>query len=803
MRPIAPPFATRLSVAAVLLAIRRRLPFTHLRTRLTVLYAALFGVAMLLVSLAVFTAINQAAERQVRDELTASGTVFDRVWSLRSDRLREGASLLSRDFGFREAVATRDDATIVSAMENLKRRFSIDRAFILGVDGRVIGADAAPMAADAEKLTEAFSNASDPQGVVMLGGHPFQIMSAPVLSPDQIGWLVFAIRLDRAEMKALERLSAVPLRAEVLHRDARGWRLDGVAKESERETLSGFIDHALAMNMSTPNMLDEPAGRSVALVKRLPALTEDAPAVLLLRFPLSLALAPYRPLLAVVLLAALAGLAVVGWGSWALAKGITRPLSELDDAARRLQAGQDAHVQIETKDEIGRLAESFNTMATSIRDRERRITHLAMHDGETGLPNRLALERVVEALSDLPEDQVYIAALGIQRFDHVRGAIGYAVAAQAMRMLGNRLAGLAPASGVARIANDMLAFALIAEDVAAAGEQATRLMLALEHPVKVGGIAVDVELNLGLAPVRKAGGPGEVIERASIALDQARQKRAKVAFFDAEAYGDPAANLSLMSDLLAGLDTGEVELFYQPKFDMRQRRVSGAEALIRWRHPTRGMMAPDLFIPMAEETNNIRILTEWVIKRAVADQADFARAGHDLAVAVNISGRTLGEADFADFALEQAAGATGSLVFEITETAVIEHPEVALAMLDRFAAAGIGISIDDFGTGLSSLAYLKRIPSQELKMDKSIVEGVTESKRDALIVRSTIDLAHSLGLKVTAEGIETAACFQMLQIMGCDMAQGYLISKPLPCGELLKFLEEDSPAERVLGLAAG
>jgi EAL domain-containing protein (putative c-di-GMP-specific phosphodiesterase class I) len=211
------------------------------------------------------------------------------------------------------------------------------------------------------------------------------------------------------------------------------------------------------------------------------------------------------------------------------------------------------------------------------------------------------------------------------------------------------------------------------------------------------------------------------------------------------------------------------------------------------------MLSPDVFIPMAEETGHIRTLTEWVIRRAVADQADFARAGHKLDVSVNISGRTLSEEDFTEFALAQAAEAKAGLCFEITETAVIEHPEVALAMLDRFAAAGIAISIDDYGTGLSSLAYLKRIPSQELKIDMSIVRGVTESQRDALIVRSTIDLAHSLGLKVTAEGVETNACFSLLSAMGCDLAQGYLISQPLPCKELLTFLEEDRVAERCYG----
>ena len=777
-----------------------RLPvFTRLRTKLTVLYAALFGVALLLISLAVYTAISNAAQKQVRAELTASGTVFDRVWSLRSDRLREGAALLSRDFGFREAVATGDAATIISAMENLRKRFSIDRAFIVGLDGRLIGYDTAGMTGDGAKLLTAFESADEPSGVVMLGGAPYQVMAAPVMSPDQIGWLVFAVRLDRAEMSALEKLSAVPLNAIVLHRDRRGWELDDGKKSVYDAALSKFLDHAMTEKLTRPQSLRERTGASMALVKPLPALTKDAPATLLLRYPMALAMAPYQALLAVVALTGLIGLAVVGWGSWALARGVTRPISALDDGVNRLQRGEDAHVEVETEDEIGRLAVSFNTMATEIRDRERRITHLALHDGETGLPNRLALERVVEALSDLPPGNAYVAALGIARFDHVRGAIGYALSAQAVRMIGNRLAGLAPASGVARVATDVLGFCLIADGPEAAAEAAAELMVGLEHPLKVGGDAIDVVLNLGLAPMIKGAGPGAAIEQANIALDQARGGQRKVGFFDAEAYGDPASNLSLMSGMLAALDDGGLELFYQPKYDMRSRTVAGVEALSRWRHPLRGMLAPDLFIPMAEETGHIRTLTEWVLKKAITDQAFMAQAGHVLDMAINISGRTLCEPDFADFALEQAKGATGKLIFEITETAVIENPEIALAMLDKFAAAGIAISIDDFGTGLSSLAYLKRIRGQELKIDKSIVQGVTESQRDALIVRSTIDLAHSLGFKVTAEGIETNDCYSLLSAMGCDRAQGYLIAKPLPLKDLLTFLGDDQLAEQSYG----
>lgn len=794
------------SLAAKVAALAHRVAqtprvFTRLRTKLTVLYVALFGVTLLIVSLSVFAAINQAAQRQVRNELTATGTVFDRVWSLRSDRLREGSTLLSKDFGFREAVATRDGPTIGSELDNLKQRFDIDAAFIVTTDGHMIGGDAQALAADGPGLIKALDNAEDPSGVVTLRGAPYQVVAAPVMSPDEIGWLVFAKRLDRSEMSALEKLAAIPLSAGVLNRDgagatSAGWRQEGRVDPQERAQLSAFIDRAIARKLGTPQAIGEGGEKSLALVKPLPTLTKTAPAVLILRYPLALALAPYRLMLAIVAVAGFAGLGVVGWGSWVLARGITRPITALDEAAHRLQRGEEAQVDIETEDEIGRLAGSFNTMATEIRDRERRITHLALHDGDTGLPNRLALERVVEALSDLPPGQVYVAALGVHRFDHLRGAIGYALAAQAVQMIGARLADLAPMSGVSRVASDVLGFVLIAQDATAAGEDAQRLMAALETPLKVGGDVIDVTLYLGLAPLQRGAGPGAAIEQANIALDQARAAKRKVAFFDAVAYGDPATNLSLMSGMLRALDDGAIDLFYQPKLDMRSRKVTGVEALSRWRHPARGMLPPDLFIPMAEETGHIRTLTEWVFKRAIDVQAQLAEAGHIVDMSVNVSGRTLGEPDFADFALAEAKRAVGGLTIEITETAVIENPELALAMLDRFAGAGLSISIDDFGTGLSSLAYLKRIRGQELKIDKSLVEGVTESQRDALIVRSTIDLAHSLGLKVTAEGVETADCYSLLAAMGCDLAQGYLIAKPMPHADLVAFLADDERNQR-------
>jgi EAL domain-containing protein (putative c-di-GMP-specific phosphodiesterase class I) len=199
---------------------------------------------------------------------------------------------------------------------------------------------------------------------------------------------------------------------------------------------------------------------------------------------------------------------------------------------------------------------------------------------------------------------------------------------------------------------------------------------------------------------------------------------------------------------------------------------------------------------MAEETGHIGALTEWVLARALEEQSLIRHHGHELAVSVNLSGRLLGDPAFVARALDLVRGAPGALIFEITETAVIENPEIALKTIDRFRAAGIGISIDDYGSGLSSLAYLKQIRADELKVDKAFVLKIDESHRDALLVRSTIDLAHSLGLKVTAEGVETAMALSLLAGMGCDVAQGYLVARPMPLKELLMFLGEEDAGKR-------
>jgi len=244
---------------------------------------------------------------------------------------------------------------------------------------------------------------------------------------------------------------------------------------------------------------------------------------------------------------------------------------------------------------------------------------------------------------------------------------------------------------------------------------------------------------------------------------------------------------SLADDLHDAIDRNEFFLVHQPKMRARSGEVQAVETLVRWRHPTRGLIGPNDFIALAEERGEMRRLTEWVIRQTIVEQASLAGCGHSLTFNVNISARVLPDRDFAEWALATVSAASGPIGFEITETAMIADPEGALANLKLLADAGVHLSIDDYGAGFSSLAYLQRLPVKELKIDKSFVSRLSTGPRDPLLVRSTIDLAHALEMEVTAEGVETPAALALLQVMRCDLLQGFLLSRPMPFEQLVDF----------------
>lgn len=424
-----------------------------------------------------------------------------------------------------------------------------------------------------------------------------------------------------------------------------------------------------------------------------------------------------------------------------------------------------------------------------IETREAGLRHMALHHAETELPNRRALIAQLES-GDRSSGVTVVVTVGIDRHSEMRGVIGYNVTNLVIKELAYRLSAFSGSPLVAHVSSSVLALykaGLSADE----REALLNRLLRMETHFEVDGHAMDLFLRFGVA-VDDDGAivSTDLVERATLALDRARSSNDRVCLYDPVAFRSAETNLALMTEMTAALGKGEISLHYQPKLTLADGRVAAVEALCRWRRPDGRFVPPDTFIPIAEETGHIRALTEWSIVRAIQDQARLRLQGLDVAIAINISGRLLADEGFREKVLQFASSVDTNLCLEITETAVIDNPEKAKEAIAVFREAGLKISIDDYGSGLSSLAYLKMLNADELKIDRSLVVELTQSQRDRLIMKSTIDLAHSLGMSVVVEGVEDDATAACLSLLGCDTIQGYWLSRPLAFADLSVFLND-------------
>ncbi|GAA3717169.1 hypothetical protein GCM10022268_26920 [Sphingomonas cynarae] len=384
----------------------------------------------------------------------------------------------------------------------------------------------------------------------------------------------------------------------------------------------------------------------------------------------------------------------------------------------------------------------------------------------------------------------------IANFAVLRRHLGMAVAGRLAEDVAGVVAKLIPESTVVATARDRIDVTATAFDRAVLSAWLATIDNAFETAFVVDDepYAIDLVIGAGIVDIGQHDAI-RLIDEAEQAVEDARIARAPVI----RGVGDIDTAIpdreALARDLRLAIGKGELFLHYQPKVHLRRNRVESVEALIRWRHPVRGLIMPGEFIGIAEESRDIIDLTVWTIQQVIRDQRALAREGHDVTAFINISGSLLSDARFVRRACALVKSSGARIGFEITETAVIREPEIAIAHLHEFAAIGIDIAIDDYGAGLSSLAYLKKLPARELKIDKLFVTQLTSSNRDPLIVRSTIDLAHALEMEVVAEGVETPAALALLTVMGCDIAQGYFISRPIDLSALLDFLGSNAIAD--------
>jgi diguanylate cyclase (GGDEF)-like protein len=428
------------------------------------------------------------------------------------------------------------------------------------------------------------------------------------------------------------------------------------------------------------------------------------------------------------------------------------------------------------------------------------IRHLAYHDPLTGLANRVRILQEIGRSFDASssrESRFAILVVDIDGFREFNHALGQTNGDLLLRQVAGRLVEAAGKESplVARLGGDEFAIVIPGvdgEDDARA--RATRILDRLEPSFDLGGLPVEVTASAGISLCPDHGQDGALLLRhAEVAMCWAKGSRGIVSVYRTSDDPFQPKRLALISGLRAGLRANELVLHFQPKIDLSTGKTVGAEALVRWNHPQQGFLAPALFISLAEQTGQIQALSDWLLREAISQYASWQREGINLSLAMNLSPRNLQSEQLADRVealLDERGIKRPNLTFEITESAILQDPIRARTNLDRLARLGIEVAVDDFGTGYSSLSNLKLLPVHELKIDKSFVIEMAHDTNDAAIVRSTIDLAHNLGLKVTAEGVETEAVCDRLVGLGCDMAQGFFLARPMPASNLRHWIRE-------------
>jgi diguanylate cyclase (GGDEF)-like protein len=751
--------------------------------RQKVLFAAvaLVTVIQLGTLIPVLRTIEQDAEQQARRTVSLAGVVFDDFMSNRSAQLQATVDAVAADFPFREAVALGEPESV---LENHAVRAGAAIAIVLDLDGNVLASTGAALRGRSADVLPARVYAPDAGGayhaVTMIAGIPFETVTVPVRAPVTIAWAIFGFPIDRqlaVDIGNLTGLHASIVRFEVDNVEVFASTLPN---ESREIAVSGIY-------LGRPDEGVRSLGGEQFLTSVRPFLAGPAEVYVALQLSMRDATASYRSIRSILLLITSVSLLLAIGGAFWIARMVTRPVRDLAAAARRMREGiYTQALNIDSSDELGDLAAGFNSMQEAIADRERHIFHIAHHDSLSGLPTRdLVVCQLREKISE--GAQLAVVNLALSRFDGIVSSLGHRTADEVIKLVAGVLRRLIEEGQcLGHLNHQEFIVVLPSCGVEQAIRFVERVTDTLRAGVVVKGANISLQARAGIAvfPDHSADA-AELLRCAAIARNDA-QYRLDPAVEYRLGQEDRAVQLTrIVGEFPRALQNNELELHFQPRIDCATRQVVGAEALVRWRHPELGLLPPAKFVEAIEQAGSIAHLTRWALRNALQCCASWRAHGIDIGIAVNISVDDLVDEYLPYFMLELTARhglKPGDVTLEVTESAIMHNIQMSLAVVSCMRELGFRVAIDDFGTGQSALAQLKRMPVDELKIDKSFVLNMSNS-HDEAIVRATIDLAHEFGLHVVAEGVETAQSMERLQTLGCEYAQGYFISKPLAQAE--------------------
>uniref|UniRef100_UPI0040481AE4 EAL domain-containing protein n=1 Tax=Shewanella baltica TaxID=62322 RepID=UPI0040481AE4 len=753
------------------------------RARLILVFFIVLTLVQFATAFSVLTATERDNFLQQQKSLDIGANVFLEVLSNRGIQLSQSLSVLSADFGFKRAIATGEQETIESVLSNHGSRIGADAAVLLSPKGELLTSSLPGLTQDdIQSLFDMTTSNNNALAILNFDHASYQFVLQPVKAPTLIAWVGMGFLLDEKVAQQAKAITGIDV-SFVNQATGRTEIASTLSDDEKRSVVEQASLFPSLLKMPSENIpvdylsmalkLYDHNGSQLALLHQSNLKWQQSYQHLrnnmLLIFALTLALA----------------IVIAIW----LSGSLTEPVHQLVTYARKIGQGKQPGSIQGAPAELRVLAKSLSLMRDDIEAREKDLVYQSRHDSLTGLLNRFAAK---QHLADLKHELAgAMVLLDIKHFRHINDIIGFANADTLLVLFARRLEQLAPTPDLlARLDGDSF---LLLYSQGIRPEHLLKSLDMLESPFPIQGSNISLTVRAGLLEIDGNGADIDVlVRRAEIALNQACLEEQRIVSYRQGADEKYQRELTIIRDLPIGLAQNQLYLVFQPKVDLHLNQCTGAEALIRWQHPTLGFIPPDEFIQLAENSGNIDIVSQWVLQQAIQQLVAWQQRGMALKLAINLSAHDLVDTRLPNqiaSLLKDNNLPSGALCIEVTEGAVMKDAQTVVSVLQRFRDMGVSVAIDDFGTGHSSLAYLKILPVNEVKIDRSFIKDMLTNSQDVMIVNTSIQLIHGLGFTVVAEGVEEPEGVEILRNLNCDIIQGYVFSKPLKAAEFDLWFE--------------
>ena len=744
------------------------------QTKLQIFFVALFIAVQAITITAVHRTATNQFKQQSHQDLQVARVRFQESLKLQHDELTDKASTLLRNRGFTRAIISGNQSIIKRALKKLENEIQSDRLLVIGSNKRTSFDSNGTLKKgqrffDPELLKQA-NKSGFSSGFILEEKNIQQVSFVPVQLTDLVIWIGLARQITIESLENIQRKIALPVHLTLLSQT-----------ENQPSKIYLSTDKNYPLDLIENQFNDDDI---VVITDKILELPDNIAIFSTIHFSIDEALAVYQPMFRFLLLIAVLGIVIASVGSFFVARTITTPIRLLDEALTRIADGNyQQAVDLQERNEIGRLGRALNQMMSGLQTRSIETEYRLTHDQATGLPNRDFLEKKLNGWMD-SKQKLSVVLVDIARFSEINNLLGHEKGDRLVVQFSKRLKSLIKSTDfIARLTGKSFVMVLLNAEIAHIKKLVERVSLGMDQPFVIDEEIVDTEVYMGVAHFPAHGNESRtLLSKAETALDEARHNPERYAVYDKRSDPYKPESLSLMGELRRGLKKDELFFEYQAKLDLASGLIVGAEALVRWNHPKRGKLFPDEFIDLAERSGNIGELTLWGLAEAMRQVDAWQEKNIDAIIAVNLSVKDIQYRQFTQRVqelLDTHKVNPAHIQLEITETEMMAKPELSLKILEKLHAMGFKLVIDDYGVGYSSMAYIKKLPVSEIKIDRSFITDILSTPEDNVIVQSTIDMVHSLGLKITAEGAEDELTLKHLDNVGCDYIQGYYVSKPL------------------------